>query len=195
MKGVSCGDKNDRPEDLSGLDDKALAEMAVRFPAKSRYADELIRRYTPLIKSAAAKFSREGFPAEDLESEAYLAAVKAVANYDPQKCGSFSAYISVCVNNRLISVIRSPQKNVSSLDELTENISTASTPETIFMARETRSEIAELLSPMEYRVFLLYSEGMSYASAAKKLGVSPKSVDNAVQRIRRKLKKNYGGSV
>ncbi|MGN1415292.1 MAG: sigma-70 family RNA polymerase sigma factor [Oscillospiraceae bacterium] len=185
--------KNINPaEDLSGLSDMELAALSNKYPQRSEYAEELIGRYTPLIRARAAEFACDKVSKDDLESEAYLAAFRAVKSFDAQKCRSFSSYISVCVTNRMISVLRSADKHIQPVAEEYLDVTDDHTPETIILERELDAEMAELLSEKEYSIFRLYLEGASCGSIAKTLGVSEKSVDNAVQRVRRKLKKLYG---
>ena len=184
--------KNNSAEDLSGLSDMELAALSKKYPQRSGYAEELIGRYTPLIKARAAKFACDKVTGDDLESEAYLAALRAVRSFDAEKCRSFSSYISVCVTNRIISVLRSADKHIQPVAEEDFDVTDDHTPETIILERELDTEMAQLLSQREYSIFRLYLEGASYSSIAQTLGVSPKSVDNAVQRVRRKLKKLYG---
>lgn len=186
--------KNNPAADRGGLSDSELAALAQQFPSISGYAEELIGRYTPLIRARAAEFANDIVSKDDLESEAYLAAFRAVSTFDPHKSSSFSSYISVCVTNRMISVLRSADRHISAAADGDYDVTDDNTPETIVMERELDAEIAELLTEKEYKIFRLYLEGSSYADIADKLDISPKSVDNAVQRVRRKLKGLYGGS-
>lgn len=158
----------------------------------SAYTEEVIRRYMPLVKSSAAKFETELVSKEDLESEGCLAVLNALEHYDANKCGELSAYLSVCVNNRMISVLRKSDKTIR-FDHVTEDTARDNTtPETIFLARELGSEIEKQLSPMEYSIFVCCLNELSYSETASRLNITPKAVDNAVQRIRRKLKNIYG---
>lgn len=186
--------KNNPAVDPGGLSDSELSALAQEYPSISGYAEELIGRYTPLIRARAAEFANDMVSKDDLESEAYLAAFRAVRSFDPQKNSSFSSYISVCVTNRMISVLRSADRHIPAAVDGDYDVTDDNTPETIVMERELDAEIAELLTEKEYKIFRLYLEGSSYADIADKLDISPKSVDNAVQRVRRKLKGLYGGS-
>lgn len=173
------------------LDDKTLAGYASQYPW---FTEELIRRYIPLVKSTAARFESDSLRREDLESEAYIAVLKAIDRYDEEKCGSMSAYLSVCVTNRIISVLRRAEKTACCSDEIEDTVLDNTTPETIFIAREMDSEIEKQLSSMEYSIFRYCFDGLSYGEIAVKLDTTTKSVDNAVQRIRRKLRRIYGGN-
>lgn len=154
--------------------------------------EEILRKYMPLVKSAAAKFQTELVPKEDLESEGCLAVLNAMEHYDEKKCGELSAYLSVCVNNRMISVLRKSEKTVRPSDLTDDTARDNTTPETIFLAREMGSEIEKQLSPMEYSIFVCCLNELSYSETASRLNITPKAVDNAVQRIRRKLQNIYG---
>lgn len=162
------------------------------YAADHSYTEEILRRYMPLVKSLAAKFETDLVSKEDLESEGCLAVLNALEHYDKKKCGELSAYLSVCVNNRMISVLRKSDKTVRSSDVAEDAVRDNTTPETIFLARELGSEIEKQLSPMEYSIFVCCLNELSYSETASRLNITPKAVDNAVQRIRRKLKNIYG---
>ncbi|MDY2847096.1 MAG: sigma-70 family RNA polymerase sigma factor [Oscillospiraceae bacterium] len=189
---MRTNNKKNSAEDIGGLSDMELAALSQKYPQRSDYAEELIGRYTPLIRARAAEFACDKVSRDDLESEAYLAAFRAVRSFDADKCRSFSSYIAVCVTNRIISVLRSADKHIQPVAEEYLDVTDSLTPETIIMERELDAEMAQLLSEKEYSIFRLYLEGASYGSIAQTLGIPEKSVDNAVQRVRRKLKRLYG---
>ncbi len=175
---------------IEELDDKELARLA-KITRKPEYTEELLKRYIPLIRSQAARFANDRVRRDDLVSEGYLAVVRAVDMFDESKCRNFGSYLSVCIANRLVSALRNAEKNPVADEETPNNAKDNVTPETICLDKELFREIRKLLSELEYSVFELYIEGCSYRAIAEKLNISPKSADNAMQRIRAKLRILY----
>ena len=177
-------------DQLTGLSDEELAEMCRKDPDDMDILSVLLKRYMPFIRRKAAQFENAMVSAEDLSQEAMLAFVRAAEKFEPGKGQGFSAYICTCVNNRMISVIRSTRAH--SDEQLSDDIETSAgdevTPETIIMERELYCEIYALLSDRELDIFRCCLEGSSYNETAEALGISVKSVDNGVQRIRKKLR-------
>lgn len=156
----------------------------------------IFMRYKPLLKSAVYKLYNDSFDYDDMFQEATLGLVKAVARYKSQK-GTFSAFAKLCVESELISYIRSLQKKsnipANNLVELKDEMPTSlSDPQDIYMRREEvddiKAKIKNNLSDFECKVIHCYIMGKSYDAIATELGVTVKSVDNAIQRIRRKFK-------
>lgn len=173
--------------DYNNMSDSQLAAVCRNEPDNPECIDLLIKRYLPLIKSRAAKFSGDNVSVDDLASEGLLAFFKAVCAYDELRGNSFSAYASVCVSNRMISVVRSAD-NSPLFAEYADEGEDLNTPETICMEKELYSEILSKLSKKERDIFRFYIDGTCYSEIASVLGISVKSVDNAVQRIRKKLR-------
>lgn len=166
--------------------------------------EEIIAEYSRLVKICARPYFLIGGDSEDLIQEGMLGLLSAVRHYDPSKAVKFRTYAEFCIRRRLYSAIKSasrfkhtPLNDYVSLEspELDENntqgISFLRDPEEFVIARERVDEITGLLlgslSKFESRVLGLYLEGMSYEEMAVKVNKTPKSVDNAVQRIRKKL--------
>ena len=124
---------------------------------------------------------------------------KAVMTYD-SRYSSFSTFAYICIKSSVVSYLRKynaktsiPQGMILSLsDEDFDVISVYANPENDFIDRESLGILVEkidgILSPFERKVLSLYLSDASYAQMAQKLSKSEKSVDNAVQRIRRKLR-------
>ena len=123
--------------------------------------------------------------------------LKAVNTYRPDENVKFSTYANVCVKNRIISSLK--RNSLINGEEFTEEIvqsmfenQMAADPEKIVIENESMDEvykkITSALSEQEWRVFQLFLTGMAYNQMALNLGVSVKSIDNAMQRVRRKLK-------
>ena len=161
----------------------------------------LLSKYKPLIVSRINYFGFKKDEAEDIMQECMLGLFTALSSYNPQK-SSFNTFARVCIDRMLISILRSknalksiPDGAFVSLDEnLPQGIdSNISSPETIFERMDSfhtlNSKVKKVLSGLEYNVLLNVFGGLSYSEIAKALGVSVKSVDNAVQRIRKKVNK------
>ena len=134
---------------------------------------------------------------DDLYQEGMIALLSAMRKYDPSRFGNFEAYASKCVKNRLIDAVRRDL-----LDSDRENkvftvlrdsfIEIVPDPESKVIEDESAVElkqvILDLLSAFEASVLDLYLEGYTVKEISEKLGKNIKSVDNAVVRIRNKLK-------
>lgn len=164
----------------------------------------LVREYSWLVRMCARPYFLAGGDNEDLFQEGMLGLLSAIRTFDSGRGVKFSTYAEFCVRRRIYSAIKSasgnkhtPLNNYISLESLhndknsTQGVSYLRVPEEILVARERVGEIEKLLygalSRFESGVLELYLEGMSYSVMAALLGKSEKSIDNAVQRIRRKL--------
>lgn len=159
---------------------------------------ELISRYLDLIDAKLTQFHCSGAEREDVKQEALMALLNAVKLYDPGKETRFSTFASRCVEN---SVLRSLQhrntkkarllSDAVSIDEAKE-IAVQENPEDLYIDQEgyhvMLGKIEVNLSEFEKNVLFSYLDGNSYAQISTQFGASQKSVDNALQRVRRKLK-------
>lgn len=160
---------------------------------------EILSRYRGLILNKVSKLSRSGLDMDDLVQECSLGLLDAAKGYDTRRGASLRTFASICIDNRLRSVIRrsASERNrpmndyVELTDEVRSDDSTAN-PETMLLIREDAAEqhkyIEKILSKSEYAVFTKYIAGLSYEEIAAELGISVKSVDNALTRMRRKLR-------
>lgn len=163
--------------------------------------NELVMRYLGKITSIARKYSAQGYEQNDFVQEGLMGLLYAVKTYDPDGGMSFKSYVSLVAERRFISIIRrqNTQKSVplSAIVELdtldSEVVDLSHSPEEQIMLKEqidlAMQQLRGILSERELEVFLLYTEGLSYSGIANKLGVSEKSVDNALQRAKRKIQK------
>ena len=191
---------------LSALSDEELIVLLSVSPLEAE--EELVMRYAPLVRLCTRPYYLVGGDAEDLIQEGMLALLKAIREFNPDKAASFSTFAELCVRNRIISVVRSanrdkhkPLNRYQSMHAFTsdESLSNAFVlqpgqvldPEHLFLAREELSELAErwkvLLSGLEAEILGHYLQGLSYREIAAITHKTPKSVDNAVQRARQKL--------
>lgn len=196
----NLGDSSDR------LTDKQLCQMA---RDGSRTAEEmLVLRYSRLVRACARPYFLAGGDAEDLIQEGMLGLLKAVRDFDAEREASFFTYAQLCVKSRLYSVLKSaarakhsPLNNYVSLDApFFDGLSCLAAefslhrpldPEELVIGREKTKELTKslmgLLSGFEAKVLGLYLNGLSYHEIATAVNRPPKSVDNAVQRVRKKL--------
>lgn len=162
--------------------------------------DSVYYLYLPLI-SGAVKRCMENYGIsesehDDLTQEAALALYKAALAYDGTRGVSFGLYAKICIQNRIISYIRSNSKVVD-IDDIPYDfycdISSDETPEKIVISEESIEEfnrnIDGMLTEIESSVFHLYLEDLSYEDISRALSVPKKSVDNAIGRIKVKLRK------
>ena len=191
--------------------DEALCTLAA---SGDRIAEEaLVMRYHRLVRICARPYFLAGGDSEDLIQEGMVGLLAAIREYDSGKAASFRTFAEVCIKNRLISVIKAaardkhmPLNNYVSFetplfsgngdhyaygaaDQLQED------PEAILLGREAFQErmraLEGQLSGFEASILRLYLNGLSYSEIAAEVNKSPKSVDNAVQRIRRKLAQHH----
>lgn len=157
--------------------------------------EQLAERYEPLILSMTAKMhavSDGSLDAEDFRQEALLALYTAAMNYREQDEVTFGLYAKICVRNRLVSLIR--RHHEPSVGEMTRQEEKID-PEQSCIEKEswleTQQRIKEVLSVFEQKVLALYLRNQSYEAIAASLGVTEKSVDNAIYRLKAKLKRLY----
>jgi len=164
--------------------------------------EEIAKRYEPVIATIANSFNVPQSERDDLRQEGLIALYRAVCNYDRSLSG-FSTFASVCIKRAMISWIRDHVSKIGrngshiteiSLDESFDEVltdETAMCPEEICISRETvkdlRSHAMKQLSDYEKCVFLMYLEDMGAKEIAESIGRSVKSVENALDRIRKKL--------
>lgn len=174
-------------------------ELAVRVRDNdAEAASELIRRFSPLVRSAAKHYFGASLENDDIMQEGLLALVLAAYSYSPDRDASFRTYSAVCISNRLRTVVKAqsaekhiPLNTYVPIDEV--ELASCSTPESIYLDAEYTDELFAAvnreLSELEKKVLSLFLFGNSYREAAEKLGISEKSVANALQRARKKLQR------
>lgn len=189
-------------------------DLCNRVAQGDRDAEEaLVRRYSRMVRMCARPYFLAGGDSEDLIQEGMVGLLHAIREYDPGREASFRHYAQVCIQNRLISAIKAaardkhtPLNNYVSIETpLFDGFTIHDTcgtdhrrlenPEDTLIGREEVQErmnvLQDGLSGLEARVLRLYLSGLSYSEIAAEVKRSPKSVDNAVQRIRRKLARHF----
>ena len=199
-----CNVPNKTVTPLNDLTDEALCRLAA--DGDRRAEETLVSRYTRLVRTCARPYFLAGGDSEDLTQEGMLGLLKAVREFDSGKEAAFRTFAEICIRSRLYSALRSAGRekhqvlNQSvSLDtpDFESNSYTSGTthlaqrdPEDAIIDREHTaallSGVRKQLSEFEAEILGYYLNGLSCGEIAREVGRSPKSVDNAVQRIRRK---------
>ena len=186
------------------MNENSLCEAAKA--GNSEAVETLVSQYARLVKTCARAYFMAGAESEDLIQEGMLGLWRAVLTFDTSRGTPFEAYARVCITRRIFSAVRDaralkhePLNSSLSLakplfeDNAESHPSTSaafSDPETLVIGMEEHTErlhrLRDLLSVFEAQVLSLYLDGLSYDEIAQKLARPRKSVDNAIQRIRRK---------
>lgn len=200
--------RNTYENDVSELERRSDEELCFLAAAGDRLAEEtLVTRYNRLVRTCARPFFLAGGDSEDLTQEGMVGLITAVREYDAGKVASFRTFAEICIRSRLYSVLRAsardkqqPLNQSLSLDDshfdsnpLTSGTSNLAqrNPEDFLIDREHTaallSGVRKQLSEFEAKILGFYLDGLSCREIAKAVNKPPKSVDNAVQRIRRKV--------
>lgn len=192
-------------KELNLLSDDSIVKMAQE--GSSTAYEFLIQKYREMAKLKAHKYYINGGDNDDVMQEGMIGIFKAVRDFDPEAGSSFSSFAELCVDRQIQTAItganrekhRPLNESVSlSGEEATEGekitlpASKGDEPERLALLKESIDalfgEAKEKLSPMEQSVFRGIMQGKSYTEIAAELGKSPKSIDNATQRIKKKIK-------
>ena len=155
----------------------------------------VLRRQMPQIRTLAAKAVGPGLDYDDAVQEGLIGLLAALRTFREEKGAAFSTYANACVQNAIASAVRNAQRKkhapLKTSVPYTEQESTPG-PEELLMQSErynqTMQSIDTRLSAMEKQVLALFLDGCSYSVIAKRLEITEKAVDNALQRVRLKLK-------
>ena len=196
--------------DFDGMTDEEIALLAQQGDADA--SEYLLNKYKNFVRSKARSYFLVGADHEDIVQEGMIGLFKAFRDFRPDKLASFHAFAEICVTRQIITAIKTAtrQKHIplnsyvslnkpiydeesdrTLLDVISEEV--PSDPEAMLIDREDLSfiegRIGEMLSDLEKQVLVLYMEGKSYVEISQAMGRHVKSVDNALQRIKRKLQK------
>lgn len=160
--------------------------------------EELIEKYRPLVEIIASKYIDSPLEKDDLIQEGMIGLLAAINSYKQDKGAMFKTYANICINNSVQTALRKfsrlkdiPQDNIVELNESIEDGLTVLSAEDEFLAKESVSTLTEILyeglSSFENEVLRLHIVGRTYNEIATLLGKNPKAIDNAIQRIRKKL--------
>ncbi|KHE71416.1 RNA polymerase sporulation sigma factor SigH [Halobacillus sp. BBL2006] len=196
--------------DLSKLEDEAIIERINQGQVQA--LDYLINKYKNFVRAKARTYFLIGADREDIVQEGMIGLYKAIRDYQEGKLSSFKAFAELCVTRQIITAIKTatrqkhiPLNSYVSLDKpiydeesdrtLLDVIagSKAIDPQELIVNKEKFSDmeekISELLSELEKQVLTLYLDGRSYQEISVELDRHVKSIDNALQRVKRKLEK------
>ena len=160
--------------------------------------DELVRRYTPMMKKVVFSFPGVTDDFGELFSEACVALHTAAQRYDLEQSEvTFGLYARICVRNRLLDLFKNGDSEIDYSDCDIDQMIEDNGPEADIIEKESFERIISsaknLLSNYEYQVLMLHIQGYKTAVIAKTLGRDAKSVDNAKSRIFRRLRAELGG--
>ena len=181
-------------------------ELISRFKnGESEILDDLMEKYKNMVRKKARTMFLIGGENDDLIQEGMIGLFKAVRDYQPDRDAAFQTFASICVDRQIYNAIQSsnrqkhqPLNSYISLSEqdgeneehLGDNW--GENPESIIIDQENvqdlEQEITATLSPMENQVLEYYLAGNGYGEIAQIMGKTPKSIDNALQRIRIKIR-------
>ncbi len=181
-----------------------------------RACGDLVRKYRGLIRYKARTYYLVGADRDDIIQEGMIGLYKAIRDYDPSRQASFHSFADLCVTRQIITAVKSATRRKhsplngyvslsrsTSMEEDGERLlsdilaakGVCDPADIVVAAWETdfiRSGVADALSPFEAKVLTLYTNGRSYQEIADLLGRHTKAVDNALQRVKRKMETQIG---
>ena len=192
------------------LTDEKIVELSHEGDATAE--EYLLDKYKNFVRSKARSYFLVGADHEDIVQEGMIGLYKAIRDYRAEKLSSFRAFAELCITRQIITAIKTatrqkhiPLNNYVSLnkplyDEESDRTlldviieGRTSDPEEMIINMENvgniRTKINEVLSGLEQEVLNAYLDGKSYQEIAESLGRHVKSIDNALQRVKRKLEK------
>lgn len=188
-------------EHIGCFDTRSDEELVCLYNNGSQSAfQQLAVRYIFVIRNKSSDLYNQGVETDDLLQEGLLGLHNAVRSFRFDGDASFRTYAGVCIRNRLVSAVRSANAEKNKINNTTFSIDEAEgiplpsdfEPENAVILKEELTalinDIKNKLSATELSVLLCYLEGMSYEHMAAKLNMTRKSCDNAMQRVRKKLK-------
>jgi RNA polymerase sporulation-specific sigma factor len=193
-----------------GLEDEEIVELVRQGDITA--LEYLINKYKNFVRAKSRSYFLVGADREDIIQEGMIGLFKAIRDYKEDKLSSFKAFAELCITRQIITAIKTatrqkhiPLNSYVSLDKpiydeesdrtLLDVISEAKVtdPEEMIISQEEyidiELKISELLSDLERKVLSLYLDGRSYQEISEQLNRHVKSIDNALQRVKRKLER------
>lgn len=200
---------------LNRLDDEGIVQLI--HQGNSRALDYLIHKYRNFVRAKARTYFLIGADKEDIVQEGMIGLYKAIRDYDGEKLSSFKAFAELCVTRQIITAIKTatrqkhiPLNSYVSLDKPIYDEETDRTlldviagsksvdPQELLINQEKYGDmemkLSELLSELEKKVLRLYLDGKTYQEMSVDLKRHVKSIDNALQRVKRKLEQLIEGT-
>lgn len=197
-------------EKYGGIEDESLVEYVRE--GDSSALEYLINKYKNFVRAKARSYFLIGADHEDIVQEGMIGLYKAIRDFKGDKLSSFKAFAELCITRQIITAIKTatrqkhiPLNSYVSLDKpiydeesdrtLLDVIvaSKVSDPEELLINQEEFDDIelkmSEILSDLERKVLMLYLDGRSYQEISSDLNRHVKSIDNALQRVKRKLER------
>ena len=204
----------DAKKDIDMLTDEELVVLSKS--GNSDATDILIEKYKSLVKSRSRTYFLIGADKEDIIQEGMIGLYKAIRDYDIDKPASFRGFAEICITRQIITAIKTATRqkhlplntyislNQPAYEEESERMmidmlaeKESFNPEEIMISKERFSnmmdKMVEVLSKFELQVLNLFLSGKSYSEIANKLSKTEKSIDNALQRIKKKVEKHLTG--
>ncbi|WP_052455631.1 RNA polymerase sporulation sigma factor SigH [Bhargavaea cecembensis] len=201
---------------LDSFSDETLVEMV--HSGRTDALDFLIRKYQYFVRMKARSYFLVGADREDIIQEGMIGLYKAIRDFRGDKLSSFRAFAELCITRQIITAIKTatrqkhiPLNSSVSLDKPIYDEESERTlldmltgpeeddPADLMVHREEfarlEQEMNEVLSVLERQVLALYLEGRSYQEISVALGRQVKSIDNALQRIKRKLEQHLTAGI
>ena len=197
-------------QDFENMPDEAIVRLAQE--ADGAALEYLLNKYKNFVRTKARSYFLIGADHEDIVQEGMIGLYKAIRDFRPDRLASFRAFAELCITRQIITAIKTAtrQKHIplnsyvslnkpiydeesdrTLMDVITEDA--LSNPESMFIDREDldaiQGRIGEMLSDLEKQVLELYMDGKSYQEISEEMGRHVKSIDNALQRVKRKLAK------
>jgi RNA polymerase sporulation-specific sigma factor len=198
-----------RPEAQPELDDHYLVALAKRGSADAY--DRIVRRYRGFVRLKSSSYFLLGGDSEDLIQEGMVGLYKAIRDYRTDRESSFRNFAELCITRQIITAVKTASRNKHA--PLNQYVSFAQSPaaggdsdttleeilpgpisddpaDRVIATEELRSLVSclgNVLSELESRVLSLYLDGYSYEVVAERLECDTKTVDNALQRVKRKV--------
>ncbi|WP_442853820.1 RNA polymerase sporulation sigma factor SigH [Bacillus sp. FJAT-27916] len=196
--------------DYGLLDDELLVDRVQK--GDSEALDYLIHKYRNFVRAKARTYFLIGADKEDIVQEGMIGLFKAIRDYREDKLTSFKAFAELCITRQIITAIKTatrqkhiPLNSYVSLDKPIYDEESDRTlmdvitgvkvmdPEELIINQEEfdyiELKMGELLSDLERKVLSLYLDGQSYQEISEELNRHVKSIDNALQRVKRKLER------
>ncbi len=182
--------------DTTKRKDEELVALAQDGDQKA--TEELLVRYLDLVRSLSRGFFLVGGETEDLIQEGMIGLYQAIGEYrKTAEHGTFKTFAYICVYRRIVDAVKTSARkkneplntSVSALEN--EFVSGSPSPEELMILSDDRRELKQkmsgVLSDFEFKIVVMYMDGMTCAEICETTGKSMKSIDNAIQRSKRKL--------
>ncbi len=212
LTAVPMPDTTGRPVSRStfpGPDDEFLVAAAKQ--GRSEAYDQIVRRYRRFVRVKASSYFLLGGDSDDLIQEGLLGLFKAVRDYKPEREASFRGFAELCITRQIITAVKTATRNKhtplnkyvsfsqtpaaagdsdTTMEEILPGPTTSDPVNQVISSEELESLVGcltSVLSELESHVLSLYLDGYSYDQIGGRLACDTKTVDNALQRVKRKV--------